>query len=78
MQILRAKVERENLLLTKLPELSIQVLDILKEGGRITIGEAVVITGANRNTLKQHFKNLLDRRFIKLHGKRRGAWYSLA
>lgn len=78
MQILRAKVEREKLLLTKLPELSIQILDILKERGQLTIGEAVVITGANRNTLKQHFKNLLERGFIKLHGQGRGAWYSLS
>jgi Fic family protein len=77
MQILQAKVEREKLLLTKLPELSIQILDILKERGRLTIGEAVVITGANRNTLKQHFKHLLERDFIKLHGQGRGAWYSL-
>jgi Fic family protein len=77
MQILRGKVEREKLLLMNLPDLSIQILDVLKERGRITIGEAVVITRANRNTLKPHFKTLLEKGLIELHGKGRGAWYGL-
>lgn len=77
MQILRGKVEREKMLLMNLPDLSIQILDVLKDRGRVTIGEAVAITGANRNTLKPHFKNLLEKGLIKLHGRGRGAWYGL-
>lgn len=77
MQILRGKVEREKMLLMNLPDLSIQILDALKDRGRLTIGEAVAITGANRNTLKPHFKNLLEKGLIELHGKGRGAWYGL-
>ena len=77
MQILRGKVEREKMLLMNLSDLSIQILDVLKDRGRLTIGEAVAITGANRNTLKPHFKNLLEKGLIELHGKGRGAWYGL-
>jgi Fic family protein len=77
MQILRAKVEQEKMLLMNLPDLSIQILNVLKDRGRITIGEAVVITGANRNTLKLHFKHLLEKGFIELHGRGRGAGYRL-
>ena len=77
MQILRGKVEREKMLLMNLPNLSIQILDVLKDRGRLTIGEAVAITGANRNTLKPHFKNLLEKGLIELHGRGRGAWYGL-
>jgi Fic family protein len=76
-QLLRIKVECEKMLLINLPDLSIQILDILKARGRITIGEAVIITGANRNTLKPHFKHLLEQGFIELHGRGRGAWYGL-
>jgi Fic family protein len=76
MQNLRGKVEREKLLLARLPDLSIQILDLLKDRGRITIGEAVAITGANRNTLKLHFKHLIEKGLIELHGRGRGAWYS--
>jgi Fic family protein len=77
MQILRGKVEREKMLLMNLPDLSIQILDVLKDRGRLTIGEAVAITGANRNTLKPHFKHLLEKGLIELHGKGRGAWYGM-
>jgi Fic family protein len=77
MQILRGKVEREKMLLMNLPDLSIQILDVLKDRGRLTIGEAVALTGANRNTLKPHFKNLLEKGLIELHGKGRGAWYGM-
>jgi Fic family protein len=77
MQVLGAKVEREKMLLMNLPDLSIQILDVLKDRGRIGIGEAVAITGANRNTLKPHFKNLLEKGLIELHGRGRGAWYGL-
>lgn len=77
MQILRGKVEQEKMLLMNLPDLSIQILDVLKDRGRLTIGEAVAITGANRNTLKPHFKNLLEKGLIELHGRGRGAWYGM-
>jgi Fic family protein len=77
MQLLRVKVEREKMLLINVPDLSIQILDILKARGRITIGEAVIITGGNRNTLKPHFKHLLEQGLIELHGRGRGAWYGL-
>ncbi|PZD73869.1 Adenosine monophosphate-protein transferase SoFic [Acaryochloris thomasi RCC1774] len=75
---LRTKVEREKLLLAKLPKLSVQILDHARNHGRITIGDAVTLTGANRNTLKQHFQNLQKRGLLVLHGSGRGAWYSLA
>ena len=77
MHRLRNKVEREQLLQAKLPELSVLILDHVRNHGRITISDAVTITGANRNTLKPHFKKLLDRGHLVLNGRGRGAWYGL-
>ncbi len=77
MRRLRGKVERERLLLAKLPDLAIQILDHARDHGRVTIADAVAITGASRNTLKLHFKRLRDRGLLALHGQGRGAWYSL-
>ena len=77
MRRLREKVERERLLLARLPDLSIQLLDHTRDRGRISIGEAETLTGANRNTLKLHFKALRERGLLVLHGQGRGAWYSL-
>lgn len=77
MNRLKIKVEREKLLLGKLPVLSLEILDVLKERGRLTLGEAVILTEANRNTLKLHFKGLVEQKLIELEGKGRGAFYRL-
>ena len=77
MRRLREKVERERLLLATLPEPAVQILDHARDHGRVTIADAVTITGASRNTLKLHFKTLRERGLLALHGQGRGAWYSL-
>jgi Fic family protein len=75
---LEAKVEREKIVLSYLPELSVQILDHARQHGRVSIGEMVMIAGVNRNTLKQHFRRLVEKGHLALHGKGRSAWYSLA
>lgn len=77
MRRLSVKVERERLLTSSLPELSERILDHARDHGRVTIGEMVTITGANRNTLKVHLRSLVrDQRLIQ-HGTGRGSWYAL-
>lgn len=77
MRNLRSKVEREKLLIADLPETSVAILELLKERGRLSMGEAATLIGLSRNTLKQHFRSLQEKELIALHGKGRGAWYSL-
>ena len=74
---LEKKVAREKLVLATLPELSLQIVEFVREHGRITIGEAISLTGANRNTLKQHFRGLVELGHLALRGSGRGAWYEL-
>jgi len=78
MKRLAKKVEREKIVLSALPELSVQILEYAREQGRVTIGDMVKVTGVNRNTLKKHFSQLIEKRHLVLHGSGRGAWYSLA
>lgn len=75
---LNRKVEREKLVLAALPELSLQIVEFAREHGRITIGDAIRLTGGNRNTLKQHFRALVERGHLGQHGAGRGVWYELA
>jgi len=75
---LEKKVERERLVLGDLPDLSVQILELTREHGRITVAEAAKLTGANRNTIKDHLSALSDARHLERHGKGRGTWYSLA
>ena len=74
---LEKKVEREKIVLASMPELSLQIVELAREHGRVTIGTAVRLTGASRNTLKQHFRALVERGTLKLHGSGRGVWYDL-
>lgn len=75
---LNRKVEREKLVLAALPELSLQIVEFAREHGRITMGDAMRLTGGNRNTLKQHFRALVERGHLGPHGAGRGVWYELA
>jgi predicted HTH transcriptional regulator len=48
---------------------------VIKERGRITIGEIVSLTGANRNTVKKHLASLVEARHISQQGVGKGTWY---
>ena len=74
---LEKKVEREKFMLASMPELSLQIVELAREHGRVTIGAAVRLTGASRNTLKQHFRALVERGTLNQHGSGRGVWYDL-
>lgn len=74
---LEKKVEREKLVLAALPELSLAIIEFAREHGRITISAAVKLTGVSRNTLKQHFRALVESGQLNQQGKGRGVWYAL-
>ncbi len=75
---LEIKVEREKLLLGQLPELSLKILELTKSRGRLTISDVVVLTNANRNTIKKHLENLVETNQLVKYGKGKGTWYALA
>ena len=74
---LEKKVEREKIVLAAMPELQLQIVEFAREHGRVTIGDAIKLTGASRNTLKQHFRTLVERGTLNQHGSGRGVWYDL-
>ncbi|TGQ51299.1 Fic family protein [Mesorhizobium sp. M1C.F.Ca.ET.193.01.1.1] len=73
---LEKKIERERLVLGALSELSLQIVEAIKERGRMTIGEIVNLTGANRNTVKKHLAMLVEAKHLAQHGTKKGTWYS--
>lgn len=74
---LETKVEREKILLAAMPLLSLSIVELARDHGRVTIGEVVRLTGASRNTLKQHFRNLTEAGHLEQLGSGRGVWYRL-
>lgn len=53
------------------------ILDVIRENGRITIGELVTITQYNRNTLGKHLESLVKKNQIQKNGVGKGTWYNL-
>ena len=75
-QRLSVKLEQEQLLLTQLPELALKIVELAKSRGRITIGEVVILTEANRNTVKKHLGMLLNKKLLTKRGVGKGTWYA--
>jgi len=74
---LAAKVAHEKLALAALPELSTRIIDQARQHGRVTIGDMIRLTGTSRNTLKEHFRRLLEQGHLVRHGTGKGTWYAL-
>jgi len=67
---------REEKRTSPLPPLTEKLLRISQEHGQVTVKDAVAITGANRNTIKEHLRQLVLRGSLKRNGKGRGSWYT--
>lgn len=74
---LAKKLERELIFQTSLSELSIQILELAKEHGRVTTGEIEKYTGAARSTIKARLNELIQQKQLQRYGKGRSTWYSL-
>lgn len=72
---LERKIEREKIVIDMLPDLSVQILEMTKEHGKVTIRQIVKITGANRNTVKKHLRSLVSANHLAQHGTGKGTWY---
>jgi hypothetical protein len=40
--------------------------------------DMVRATGTSRNTLKHHFRNLVEKQHLTRHGNDKGSWYALS
>jgi len=74
---LAIKVEREKIVIAELPELAVKILDYVRDQGRVTMRDMVRATGASSNTLKEHFRKLVNKKLLVRHGGGRSTWYGL-
>lgn len=73
---LEAKMKDE-LAATKMPRLSVQIIELIKSRGSTSLGEAAAVLGANRNTVKVHFRNLVIDGHLEKEGVGRGMRYRI-
>jgi len=76
-EALDRKVKREKLMAPLAP-LSEKLMGIVREHGRVTVQEAAAITQANRSTIKEHLKQLVNAGHLARRGQGRGSWYEKA
>ncbi len=74
---LEIKIEREKFLSARLPELALKILELTSSRGQVTIGEIVLLTNANRNTIKKQLGILVREKHLLKNGIGKGTWYSL-
>ncbi|MFH1076350.1 MAG: Fic family protein [Pseudomonadota bacterium] len=70
------KIEREHKRI-KLPALSSQILEIIKEHGQATISDIESITNANRNTIKIRLRELVANDYLSKNGRGKSTWYRI-
>jgi Fic family protein len=74
---LAVKVERERNALAVLSELSVEILDYVRDHGRVTTRDMVREAGASPNTLKATFTSLVEKGLLVRRGGGRSTWYGL-
>lgn len=74
---LETKVEKERVSLANLPPLSLQIMTLAKDHGRITMSELMGWTGEKRGKIKYHLAQLVDDGQLTRHGAGRGVWYEV-
>jgi Fic family protein len=74
---LAVKIEREKNALAALSELSVRILDYVRDQGRVTTRDMVREFGASPNTLKVTFTSLVEKGLLTRHGAGRATWYGL-
>lgn len=77
-QKLARKLEEEQQMQSSLPFLSVRILEIAREQGRITMQQLERATGESRSTIKVRLRELVRDNLLARHGKGRATWYTLS
>lgn len=78
MSRLQRKIEREQLLEGALPELSLRILEMARERGRIKSSDVVKVTGEARGTVRNRLNELVGRGLLLRHGQGPATWYTVS
>ncbi len=75
---LQLKLSRERIFEGELPALSVRIMELAREHGRVKTSDIENLTGESRSTIKVRLNELVQRRLLARFGKGPGTWYVLA
>lgn len=73
---LQTKIDREGLIEGALPALSLLILQMARERGRLKSTEVVTVTGQARGTVRNRLNELVARGLLDRHGNGPATWYT--
>jgi len=73
---LQMRINQEATLYAKLSPLSVAILELAAQRGRITTGDIEKITKESRSTIKNRLNELVAAKLLQRSGKGRGTWYA--
>lgn len=75
---LRSKLSRERIFEGELPALSVRILELVQEHGRVKTSDIETLTGESRSTIKVRLSDLVQRGMLARYGKGPGTWYAFS
>jgi Fic family protein len=75
---LQTKLDNKQIMAASLPLLSVRILELAKEQGRVTAQGIEQATGESRSTIKVRLKQLTDDRLLVRYGSGRSTWYGMS
>ena len=73
---LEVRIEREQLIEGPLPELSLRILEMVRERQQVKSAEILTVTGEARSTVRNRLNELVARGLLQRHGKGPATWYT--
>jgi Fic family protein len=74
---LQNKVSRAHLIEGELPLLSVRILELVREHGRLKMSDLETLTGESRSTIKLRLNELIGRKMLSRNGKGPSTWYTI-
>jgi Fic family protein len=75
---LQTKLDNERIMASTLPLLSVRILELATEHGRVTTQSIEQATDESRSTIKSRLKQLTEDRLLIRYGNGRSTWYGLS
>jgi Fic family protein len=72
---LQVKISREHLFEGGMPPLSVRILELVREHGRIQTSAIAKVTGESRSTIKLRLNELVSNGALTRHGRGPSTWY---
>lgn len=72
------KISKEQIVLTSLPKLASDIMQLVESKGRVAMADIISQTGAPRSTIKKQLNFLIDRKYLARYGQGKAIWYTKA